>query len=101
MNAKPYTELIPTPKDFERAFHHADRLLLLQVQCDVLDNKMTPGIGNDTVAALRQARDLVRTMHEVGVTIHDLQRWLVEWGREWKAEEELKIEIEKLKMEPT
>lgn len=93
-----YTELIPTARDFECAFYHCDRLLRLQVQCDVLDNKLTSGIANDTVAALLQARDLIATMHEVGVTIHDLHAWLVEWGRKWKEEEKLRMENGELKM---
>ncbi len=83
-----YTTKICAADDFERAFRLVQPLLKMQVMSMSLYNKITPGIANDTVAALLQARDLIRTMHEVGVELHELQGWLVEWGREWKEQEQ-------------
>jgi len=85
-----YTDRLTTPADFERAFDIADRLVQYELRLKWIPYLCSPSIANDTVAALRQARDIIATMHEVGVEPHDLQRWLVEWGREWK-EEELKM----------
>ena len=88
MNQPDYTNRICAADDFERACSLSLPLLKLRLQCEVADKRLSPGIANDTVAALLQARDLLRTMHQVGVELHDLQRWLVEWGRAWKEQEE-------------
>lgn len=84
-----YTERLCTPGDFARAFKYAHLMLKLKVMDESLNKRITDGMANDTVAAMLQARDLIATMHEVGISIHELQRWLVEWGREWKEQEEI------------
>lgn len=98
MEAPAHTTRQTTPDDFERAFEIADRLVQYELRLKWLPDRITPGAANDTVAALRQARDLVAAVHSAGLTVADLHRWVVEWGREWK-EEELKMENGELKME--
>lgn len=71
-----YTQLVPSKKDFERAFHHADRLLRLQVHKEVTEVKMTAGVANDTVAAILQARDLVQHIFQSGYSLEDMHRWV-------------------------
>ena len=82
-----YSTRICAADDFERAFKLALPLLKLKVISLAADRQLSQGIANDTLSALLQARDLLRTMHDAGVELHDLQRWLAEWGREWKEQE--------------
>lgn len=91
-----YTKRLCSPDDFARAFKFSHPLLKLKVQCEAHDTRLSAGLANDTVAALLQARDLLEAIHAAGLTVPDLQRWVVEWGREWKAEELLKQELETL-----
>ena len=91
-----YTKRLCSPDDFGRAFKFSHQLLKLRVQCEVHDNRLSAGLANDTVSALLQARDLLEAIHAAGLTVPDLQRWVVEWGKEWKAEELLKMELESL-----
>lgn len=80
-----YQSRLTTPADFERAFEIAGRLLPYELGMRWLPNLITPGIANDTMAALLQARDLIRELHRAGYTAQDLRVWLVEWEAEQKA----------------
>ena len=91
-----YTDRICTPDDFGRVFKFAQPLVKLRVQCEVVDNRLSKGIANDTVAALLQLRDLVEAIHAAGLTVPDLQRWVVEWGREWKAAEQNELKTSEI-----
>lgn len=88
-----HTDRICTPDDFSRAFKYAQPLLKLKTMCEAHDNRLSAGIANDTCAALLQARDLIAAVHAAGLEVTELMGWVVEWGREWKAEEIRKGEI--------
>lgn len=83
-----YIDHLTAPADFDRAFEIADRLVQYELRLKWLPHLCTPGMANDTVAALRQARDLVQAIHAAGLEVGELHRWVVEWGSAWKAEEE-------------
>lgn len=80
-----YTTRLTSPDDFDRAFHLSQPLLKLKLMGLVLDKKCSEGIANDTMAALLQARDLIRALHRAGLTVHDLRDWIGEWEDDWKA----------------
>lgn len=86
--------------DFERAFEIADRLLPYELGMKWIGQICTKEVANDTVAALRQARDLTAACAAAGLEVTELTRWVVEWGREWKAEETdvLKMENGEMKI---
>jgi len=67
---------LTTPGDFARAFNIADRLVEYELRMKWLPELMTKEVANDTVAALRQARDLVQHIFQSGYSLADMHRWV-------------------------
>lgn len=80
-----YTEALPTPDDFSRAFDIAETWLVKEMRLRWLpDGKCTKGTANDTLAALRQTRHLVGACHGCGLSVRELTAVVEGWGRAWE-----------------
>jgi hypothetical protein len=62
--------------DFDRAFEIANRLVAYELRMKWLPDLMTPGMANDTMAAITQAQRFIKFIHRSGYTLPDVQRWV-------------------------
>jgi hypothetical protein len=62
--------------DFSRAFEMANRLVAYELKAKWLPDMMTAGVANDTMAALKQAENLVQHILQSGYSLADMHRWV-------------------------
>lgn len=72
--------------DFDRAFEIAERLVQYELKMKWRPDLMTPGMANDTMAAIVQAQCFIKLIHRCGYTLPDVQRWVEELVAEDEAE---------------